>query len=114
MATVADKRRPVALDGVDAVVGTITRDDGTVQVTVNDFPAYYYRDDAANGDTLGNGRGSVWWVFNADGSPQRPAKVGLAENAGLGNILTDGAGRSLCIFVTWPQDRYHRLSRFSD
>jgi len=89
---------PVALGGVDAVLGTITRDDGTLQVTVNDFPAYYWQNDANAGDTLGHGRGSVWWVFNADGSPQRPAKVGLAENATLGNILTDGAGRSLYIF----------------
>ena len=83
---------------MEATIGTITRDDGTLQVTVSDFPAYYYRDDAADGDTIGHGRGSVWWVFNADGSPQRPAKVGLAENAEIGNILVDGAGLMLYLF----------------
>ncbi|MCI0882514.1 MAG: hypothetical protein J4O05_10435, partial [Chloroflexi bacterium] len=89
---------PVAGDGVTAVVGTITRDDGTMQVTVNGFPAYYWQNDSAAGDTGGQARGNVWWVFNADGSPQRPAKVAAAENATLGSILVDGAGLTLYIF----------------
>jgi predicted lipoprotein with Yx(FWY)xxD motif len=54
---------------VTAELGTITRDDGTVQLTVNGFPAYYFAADSAAGDTNGQGVGDVWWVFGADGEP---------------------------------------------
>jgi predicted lipoprotein with Yx(FWY)xxD motif len=87
-----------ALGDVTATLATIARDDGSMQVTVNGFPAYYWVGDSAEGDTAGNGVGNVWWVFNPDGTPQRPAKVGLAENDALGSILVDGAGLSLYIF----------------
>ena len=62
---------PVAGDGVTAVVGTITRDDGTMQVTVNGFPAYYWQNDVVEGDTAGQGVGDVWWVFGEDGTAIR-------------------------------------------
>ena len=89
---------PAAQNGVEATLGTITRDDGTMQVTVNGYPAYYWQNDAEPGDTLGHGVGTVWWVFNADGTPQRPAKVGLTEDPTLGNILVDGNGFTLYLF----------------
>ncbi len=60
---------PTAGDGVTAEVGTITRDDGTDQLTINGFPAYYFAGDAAAGDTNGQGQGEIWWVFGADGEP---------------------------------------------
>jgi predicted lipoprotein with Yx(FWY)xxD motif len=60
---------PVAGDGVDAELGTIERDDGTVQLTVNGFPAYYFAGDEEPGDTNGQGVGEFWWVFGADGEP---------------------------------------------
>jgi predicted lipoprotein with Yx(FWY)xxD motif len=60
---------PTAGDGVSATLGTITRDDGTTQLTVNEFPAYYFSGDAAPGDTNGQGQGDVWWVFGVDGAP---------------------------------------------
>ena len=88
----------VAIGDIDGTVSTIDRGDGVQQVTINGFPAYYWKGDVAEGDTTGNGVGSVWWVFNADGTPQRPAKVGLAEHSSLGSILTDGAGMSLYLF----------------
>jgi len=60
---------PTAGDGVTAELGTFTRDDGTTQLTVNGFPAYYFAADAAAGDTNGQGVNDVWWVFGADGEP---------------------------------------------
>jgi len=60
---------PTAGDGVTAALGTITRDDGTTQLTINGFPAYHFASDAAAGDTNGQGVGEVWWVFGADGEP---------------------------------------------
>jgi predicted lipoprotein with Yx(FWY)xxD motif len=89
---------PEAGTGVTAEIGTITRSDGTTQVTVNGFPAYYYRNDAAAGDTNGHGVNNVWWVFDPAGEAQRPAKVGVAEHPTLGMILVDGEGMTLYRF----------------
>jgi predicted lipoprotein with Yx(FWY)xxD motif len=47
-------------EGVSGVFGTITRSDGTAQVTYNDAPIYMYAGDAAAGDTNGDGIGDVW------------------------------------------------------
>ena len=58
---------PAAGEGVTAELGTIERSDGTRQLTVNGFPAYYFAADAAAGDINGQGIGGVWWVFGADG-----------------------------------------------
>ena len=58
---------PAAGEGVTAELGTIERSDGTRQLTVNGFPAYYFANDAAAGDVNGQGVGGVWWVFGADG-----------------------------------------------
>lgn len=60
---------PAGGEGVEAELGTITRDDGTEQLTVNGFPAYYFAGDEAAGDTNGQAVGDVWWVFGPDGEP---------------------------------------------
>jgi predicted lipoprotein with Yx(FWY)xxD motif len=45
---------PVAGEGVDeTLLGTITRDDGSVQVTYNGWPLYLFHEDMAPGDTNG-------------------------------------------------------------
>ncbi|HEY8445590.1 MAG TPA: hypothetical protein VIL01_00625 [Thermomicrobiales bacterium] len=54
---------PVSLaPGIPGEVGTITRTDGTMQVTYNGMPLYYYADDTEAGDTNGQGAGDVWFV----------------------------------------------------
>ncbi len=65
--TVEDAASAVAGDGVTGEVGTITRDDGTLQVTVNGFPIYYFAADAAAGDVNGQGVGEKWYVIGPDG-----------------------------------------------
>ncbi|MBV9349706.1 MAG: hypothetical protein JO026_03065 [Patescibacteria group bacterium] len=47
---------------VKGSVGTITRADGTLQVTYNGMPLYFYNKDAKPGDTTGQGVGGVWFV----------------------------------------------------
>lgn len=49
-------------DGVDGTLGTITRDDGTTQVTYNDQPLYFYANDEAPGDRNGDDVGGVWHI----------------------------------------------------
>ncbi len=59
---------PVGGDGVDASkLGTTTRTDGTVQVTYNGWPLYYYQKDKAPGDVTGQDVGGVWYVVSAAG-----------------------------------------------
>ncbi|WP_026554774.1 COG4315 family predicted lipoprotein [Arthrobacter sp. 35W] len=65
-AVVAPSDAP-AVDGVTATVGTITRNDGTKQVTLNGLPIYTYTPDANAGDVKGQGFGGIWWVIAPDG-----------------------------------------------
>ena len=59
---------PVAGAGVDAaLLGTITRDDGTTQVTYNGWPLYYFHEDTAAGDANGQGLGGVWFLVSPTG-----------------------------------------------
>lgn len=59
---------PVAGEGVDdTLLGTITRDDGSTQVTYNGWPLYYFADDTAAGDTNGQGLEGVWFLVSPAG-----------------------------------------------
>jgi predicted lipoprotein with Yx(FWY)xxD motif len=59
---------PVAGHGLDqSLLGTTERLDGTLQVTYNGMPLYYYVQDSAAGDTTGQGVGGAWYVVNPDG-----------------------------------------------
>jgi predicted lipoprotein with Yx(FWY)xxD motif len=51
--TVAAGATPTGGDGVAGTLGTITRDDGTLQVTYNGLPLYFFKNDAAPGDANG-------------------------------------------------------------
>lgn len=52
--TVAAGETPTGGDGVTGTLGTITReDDGTLQVTYNGLPLYFFKNDAAPGDLNG-------------------------------------------------------------
>jgi len=60
---------PAAGEGVDAsMLGTTNRTDGTVQVTYNGWPLYYYEKDKAPGDVTGQDVGGVWYVVSAEGN----------------------------------------------
>ena len=47
---------------------TITRPDGTIQVTYNQLPLYYNSGDFAVGDTTGQGLSGTWFVAPVSGS----------------------------------------------
>lgn len=59
---------PVLGEGVDpALVGTAELPDGQMIVTYNSMPLYYWINDAAPGDTTGQGVGGVWYVVSPQG-----------------------------------------------
>ena len=63
---------PVAGTGAQAsLLGTTTRTDGTTEITYAGHPLYYFKPDAAPGDTKGqgvNGFGALWWVLSPAGA----------------------------------------------
>ena len=69
-----DGSAPTLGAGLDARdFGSITRDDGSKQVTFHGTPVYYFAGngylagDGAPGDTKGQGLNSQWYVIGADG-----------------------------------------------
>jgi predicted lipoprotein with Yx(FWY)xxD motif len=95
-------------DGIDSsLLGSVERDDGTVQASYNDWPLYYFANDAVPGDTNGQGLNEVWFVLTASGDG-----VGLGNEASgaadeivalgateLGDILVDSEGNTLYLFT---------------
>jgi predicted lipoprotein with Yx(FWY)xxD motif len=66
-ATATTGQTPVAGTGVTAQLGTMTRADGTVQLTANGMPLYAYAGDHSATDINGQGKGGVWFLAGADG-----------------------------------------------
>jgi predicted lipoprotein with Yx(FWY)xxD motif len=62
---------PIAGSGVSAtLLGTTTRNDGTLEVTYAGHPLYYFVGDTAAGATAGqaqNSNGGLWYVLGPDG-----------------------------------------------
>ncbi len=63
-----------SVKGIDSkLVGTVTRADGSKQLTLNGWPLYRYTPDTKPGDTKGQGVGGTWFVITPAG-----AKAGAA------------------------------------
>ncbi|MGC9603512.1 MAG: hypothetical protein ABSF47_03530 [Minisyncoccia bacterium] len=60
--TVKDPGTALASAGITGNIGTINRADGTIQVTYNGRPLYFWKSDLKPGDITGNGVGGVWSV----------------------------------------------------
>lgn len=55
-------------EGVDAdLVGTVERDDGSMQLTYDGWPLYLFAQDAAAGDVAGQGAAERWYVVAPNG-----------------------------------------------
>lgn len=77
----ADK--PAMATGVDPIsMGTVTRADGTKQLTIAGWPQYTFAEDKAAGDMKGQGKGGVWFATAPNG-----AKItgGKAQNNSQNN-----------------------------
>lgn len=64
---------PTGAADIGGTLGVIDRTDGTKQVTYNKIPLYYWKDDKAAGDVLGQAVGGVWWIVAPGVSTITPA-----------------------------------------
>jgi predicted lipoprotein with Yx(FWY)xxD motif len=97
--------QPTLKDGVSTdLISTTVRTDGSVQVTYNGWPLYYYANDKAPGDVTGQAVGKVWWVVSGEGNPIKPAALAITSTEKLGNILVDGDGRTLYMYTKDTKD----------
>jgi len=67
--------------GITGALGTITRDDGSLQITLAGRPLYYFKGDAAAGDVNGQGINGVWFLAGPDGSSLGMATVAPTPEA---------------------------------
>jgi predicted lipoprotein with Yx(FWY)xxD motif len=59
----------VTVQGVDrSLVGTVTRPDGSRQLTLHGWPLYRFANDAAPGDAKGQGVGGTWFAATPQGA----------------------------------------------
>ncbi len=97
--------QPTLGDGVaSGLISTTLRKDGSVQVTYNGWPLYYYFKDHAAGDLTGQAVGKVWWVVSGEGNPIKPATLAITSTDKLGKILVDGDGRTLYMYTKDTKD----------
>ncbi|MEV5427693.1 SCO0930 family lipoprotein [Streptomyces sp. NPDC052701] len=99
-------------EGIDkALLGSVTRADGTKQLTVGGWPAYRYVKDVNAGDVKGQGVGGKWYALAPDGKKAQGAaeeRPGLStrNDPELGEIVVDGKGMTVYRFMkdeAWPK-----------
>ncbi|WP_314219897.1 SCO0930 family lipoprotein [Streptomyces zaehneri] len=104
-------------DGIDkSLLGEVTRTDGTKQLTVAGWPAYYYAKDAKAGDTTGQGVGNKWFALTPEGKKAKSgssaesgtelAGLSVRKDANLGEIVVDKNGMTVYRFLkdkAWPE-----------
>jgi predicted lipoprotein with Yx(FWY)xxD motif len=79
---VATSGKPT-VSGVTGQLGTITRDDGTKQVTLAGMPLYLFAGDSHAGDVTGQAVGGIWWVVSPSGT-KITAAAAPSSSAGTG------------------------------
>ena len=66
----------------DKGFATISRADGTIQVTYNHMPLYYFAGDSSAGNTNGQGKNNVWFVAPVSGTVGAGATPAPTSNGG--------------------------------
>ncbi len=96
--------------GVDeALLGEVTRADGTKQLTIGGWPAYRYAKDTKAGDVTGQGVGGKWYALAPDGKKAKITDLpGLStrKDPELGEIVVDKNGMTVYRFMkdeAWPK-----------
>lgn len=110
-----DAKAPAGIDA--ALLGEVTRADGTKQLTIDGWPMYRYAKDASAGDANGQGVGGTWFASapdgkkasaegsDAGGSPADLAGLSVRKDPKLGDIVVDAKGMTVYRFTkdtAWP------------
>jgi predicted lipoprotein with Yx(FWY)xxD motif len=90
--TVAPGEALSASSDVSVQLGTIQRQDGSTQLTVNGMPVYYYAPDTKAGDVKGQGFGGTWYVLNPSGDmvTKAPSAASSGTPSPSNNYATPG------------------------
>ena len=95
--------------GIDkALLGEVTRTDGSKQLTIGGWPAYRYAKDVSAGDISGQNVGGKWFALAPDGKKAKLTSLpGLStrKDPNLGEIVVDKNGMTVYRFlkdVAWP------------
>ncbi|MEU4085624.1 SCO0930 family lipoprotein [Streptomyces aureus] len=98
-----------AATGVDkALLGEVTRADGSKQLTIGGWPMYRYAKDTKAGDANGQNVGGTWFASAPDGKKATLAALpGLSvrKDPKLGDIVVDKNGMTVYRFMkdqAWP------------
>ncbi|MEU0026769.1 SCO0930 family lipoprotein [Streptomyces sp. NPDC006335] len=96
--------------GIDkALLGEVTRADGSKQLTIAGWPAYRYAKDTKPGDLTGQGVGGKWYALAPTGKKASVASLpGLStrNDPDLGEIVVDKNGMTVYRFAkdkAWPE-----------
>lgn len=92
---------PLLVDSADDLLAGVNiagdldvteRADGSLQVTYNEMPLYYWQGDEARGDMDGEGRGDVWFTV-------APETLSTSSNDELGDFLVAANGMTVYTFA---------------
>lgn len=76
-----------AVQGIDkSLVGSVTRDDGTKQMTLAGWPLYEFASDAGPGDAKGQGVGGVWFAVTPTGAKAAASSGSGGSGGGSGGV----------------------------
>ncbi|MEU2436196.1 SCO0930 family lipoprotein [Streptomyces rubradiris] len=96
--------------GIDrALLGEVTRADGSKQLTIGGRPTYRYAKDVNAGDVNGQGVGGTWFALTPTGEkaePSAPPGLSVREDPELGEIVVDREGMTVYRFLkdkAWPE-----------
>uniref|UniRef100_A0AAU2V3Y1 Lipoprotein n=1 Tax=Streptomyces sp. NBC_00003 TaxID=2903608 RepID=A0AAU2V3Y1_9ACTN len=75
----------VTVKGIDkSLVGTVTRNDGTKQLTLAGWPLYRYAKDDEPHEAYGQGVGGIWFAATPTGAKAMTSDTGSSSGGGSG------------------------------
>jgi predicted lipoprotein with Yx(FWY)xxD motif len=84
--------QPQASGVPSGMLGTVTRSDNSMQVTVNGHPLYHFSHDSKPGDVNGQGVQGIWFAVSPCGNPVTSTGVGSSPSSPGGPSSSSAGG----------------------